>query len=135
MRLFSAECLQDPFVRKRIKNFDSEIKRRWKLDDEANVQQSAHTFPSFDPNIVPRENDEEIGPILDGPHDTDSFTPEEYSQDVSSQIKMPLGDEEVTATVKKCKRNNSGKPIGIYNENPLLNTRLYKVDLRNGAVE
>ena len=37
VRLLSAERLQDPVVWKRIANFDSKIKRLWKLNDEADV--------------------------------------------------------------------------------------------------
>ena len=82
-----------------------------------------------------RENDEELGPMLDGPPDPGSFTPKEYDQYVSAQIKIPLGGEEVIATVKHRKHDNIGKPIGIYNDNPILDTRLYAVELPNGAVE
>ena len=48
---------------------------------------------------------------------------------------MPLGDKEVIAMVKRCKRKINGKPIGIYNDNPLLETRLYEVELPDGTVE
>ena len=80
-------------------------------------------------------NDEELGPMPDGPPDLDSFTPEEYYKYVSAHIKMPLSDKEVTATVKRHKRDINGKPIDISNENPLLDTRLYEVELLDGAVE
>ena len=71
----------------------------------------------------------------DGPPNPDYFTPEEYDQYVLAQIKMSLGDEEVIATVKRRKRDNNGKPIEIYNNNTLLDTGLYKVELTDGAVE
>ena len=48
---------------------------------------------------------------------------------------MPIVDKEVIATVKWRKHNNNGKTIIIYNENPLLDMRLYKVDLSDVAVE
>ena len=52
-----------------------------------------------------------------------------------AQIKIPLGDEEVITTVKRPKHDNRGKSIGISNDNPLLNTRLYKVEIPDGAIE
>ena len=114
--LFSAERLKEPVVRKRIKTFDSKIKRRQKLDEEADAQKAAPTIPLFDPNLVTQENDEELDPMPDGPHDSDSFTPGgEKNHYVLAQIKMPLGDEEVISTVKRCKRYNSGKIIVISN--------------------
>ena len=69
MRLFSDECLREPVVQKRINNIDRKFKHCWKLDDEANVEQAAPTFQSFDPDIVPRENEEELDLMLDGPPD------------------------------------------------------------------
>ena len=113
----------------------TEKKHIQKLDYKADVQKAAPTFPSFDPNLVPQENDKELGLMPDDPPNPDSFTPEEYYQCVLAQIKIPLGDEEVIATVKRRKRKINVKPIGISNDNPLLDTRLYKVDLPNVSVE
>ena len=48
---------------------------------------------------------------------------------------MPLGDEEVIATVKRRKRDINDKPIEIFNDNPIIDTRLYEVELLDGAVE
>ena len=48
---------------------------------------------------------------------------------------MPLRDKEVIATFKWCKQNNNGKPIGISNDNQILNTRIYEFELLGGAVE
>ena len=73
--------------------------------------------------------------MTDGPLNPDSFTPEEYNQYVLSQIKMPLCDKELITTVKWHKRDINGKPIGTSNDNPLLDTRLYKVDMPDGTVE
>ena len=51
------------------------------------------------------------------------------------QFKIPIVDKEVVATVKWRKHNNNGKTISIYNENLLLDMRLYKFDLSDVAVE
>ena len=50
---FSVERHWDPVVRKLINTFDSKTKRRWKLDNDADVQKAAPTFPEFDTNLVP----------------------------------------------------------------------------------
>ena len=71
----SVERLQDPVVLKLIDTFNREIKCRWKLNDDADVQQAAPTFPVYESDQVPWENDEGIGPISDGPPDPDFFTP------------------------------------------------------------
>ena len=43
-------------------------------------------------------------------------------------------EEEVIVTVKRRKSNINGKPIVISNDNLLLDTRLYEVDLPDGAI-
>ena len=48
---------------------------------------------------------------------------------------MSLGDKEAITTVKGKMRDINGKTIGIYNENILLDTRLYELELLDGAVE
>ena len=48
---------------------------------------------------------------------------------------MPLGNEVVISTFKWRKCDISGKPIGISNDNPLLNMSLYEVELPDGVVE
>ena len=73
--------------------------------------------------------------MLDGPTDPDSFTPGEYNNYVLEHIKVPFGDEEVIAMVKWRKRYTNGKTIGISNDYPLLDTRLYGVELPDGTVE
>ena len=48
---------------------------------------------------------------------------------------MTLGDMEVIATVKRHKRDINVKPIGISDDNPFLDTRLYEAELPDVAVE
>ena len=65
----------------------------------------------------------------------DSLMPEEYDQYISAHIKIPLCVKDFIALVKRRKGENSGKPIGIFNDSPLINTSLYEVELPDGAVE
>ena len=71
----------------------------------------------------------ELGPIPNDPPDPDSVTPEEYDKYVSEQIKILLGDKEFIATFKR------ERPIVISNDNPLLGTSVYEVELPDGANE
>ena len=73
--------------------------------------------------------------MTDGPHDPDSFTPEEYNQYILEQIKIHLGGEEVITTFNQRKHNINGKTIGISNDNPLLDTRIYEVEMTDGYVK
>ena len=80
VRPFYVERLWYPVVQKHIDTFSREIKRHRKLDDKAEVQQDAPTFPTFDLDVVPRENDEKLGPVPYGPPNPGYFTPEVYYQ-------------------------------------------------------
>ena len=63
LRPFSMERFLDPVAQNFIDTFNSKIKCLWKLDDEADVKHAAPTFPEFYHDLVPLENDEEIGPM------------------------------------------------------------------------
>ena len=67
--------------------------------------------------------------------DPDSFTLEENDEYVSVHIRMPLDGKYLIGTVKRFKRNINEKPIIISNDNPLLDTRLYRVELTDDDVE
>lgn len=67
--------------------------------------------------------------------DADNFTPESYDQYLTAQVLLPQGGEAMKATVIGHKRDQNGKPIGVRNSNPLLDTRLYEVEFPDGSTE
>jgi hypothetical protein len=63
------------------------------------------------------------------------FTPESYYQYLTAQVLMPHGGELQKATVTKRKLDKHGMPVGLRNNNPLLDTRTYEVQFRDGLTE
>ena len=48
---------------------------------------------------------------------------------------MPVGDGYMRATVKKRKKDEEGKPIGMGNNDPVMDTRLYEVEYSDGTLK
>ena len=67
--------------------------------------------------------------------DADDFTPEAYDQHLTASLNLPHGGERVKRIVKGRKRDADGRPIGKQHLNPLLDTRLYKVEFPDGSTE
>jgi hypothetical protein len=56
--------------------------------------------------------------------ESDSFAINAYAKYIGAQLELPLQDAMQNATVVGCKRNGKGHPIGVSNNDPLLNTRI-----------
>jgi hypothetical protein len=67
--------------------------------------------------------------------DVDDFTNDAYDQYLLAEVLLPVGDERVRGVVKRRAKDQNGNPIGIRNDNPLLDTRQYEVELPDGSVE
>lgn len=67
--------------------------------------------------------------------EADSFTPDMYDTLLSAELLLPKGNVLVPAKVISRKQDNSGNPIGTAHANPLLDTRVYKVEYLDGHTE
>jgi hypothetical protein len=56
-------------------------------------------------------------------HEADDFTPEAYNKYLCAQVILPIGGELRRGEVIRRKRDHEGRPIGVRNTNPLLDTR------------
>ena len=65
--------------------------------------------------------------------EADAYTVESYDKYLSAEVMLPLGDKLQTAKVMKRKRDDNNIPIGIANNNPLLDTRVYQVQFPDGT--
>jgi len=63
------------------------------------------------------------------------YMPETYDQYSTAEVLLPYGGESAQATVKACKRNTNGIPIGRCNTNPILDTCLYEVEFPDGLTK
>jgi len=64
--------------------------------------------------------------------EADQFTPEAYDEYLLAQVVLPIGGELHRGQVVRRKRDHEGRPIGIRNRNPILDTREYEVEFSNG---
>jgi Reverse transcriptase (RNA-dependent DNA polymerase) len=111
----------------RFRDFDSQIDA---LLDPTN-------FTSFNPDFTGEyledyyvsADDVEAPTIL-----PEEYTPAAYDQYIGAELWMPDHGQMVLARVTKRARAPNGDPIGVRNEMPLLDTRLYDVELDDGGV-
>ena len=63
----------------------------------------------------------------------DDYTPEAYDELLGAELNLPTGTEFISGRVTKRKRDDEGRPVGVRNQNPLLDTRLYEVEMADGT--
>jgi hypothetical protein len=64
--------------------------------------------------------------------EADAFDIDAY---LEAQISLPKADGYKAATVRQRKHDVHGNPIGVANQNPILDTCIYEVQFTNGHVE
>ena len=58
-----------------------------------------------------------------------------YDHYIASEVILPQGENHITAKVIARKRDADGAPVGKRNNNPILDTRVYKVQFPDGHTE
>ncbi len=64
----------------------------------------------------------------------EEVTPEVGDEYVHASVMLPRGSQLMRGTVKACKWDLDGNPIGWQSDNPILDTWLYDVEFPNGEV-
>ena len=67
--------------------------------------------------------------------EADAFTPESYDEYLSAQVTLPVGGEVRRGQVVRRKRDHNGRPVGVRNSNPILDTREYEVEFPDGTTQ
>lgn len=118
--------LKNPVTQGAIKEFDQVI------NDVMGNNLKDEDLPEFmfdeDANVEPQDPDY-IQPELD-----ESFTPEEYDQYLATEVLLPHGGEMKKGKVTARKRDAEGNPVGLRNNNPILDTRQYQVEFPDGEI-
>lgn len=65
----------------------------------------------------------------------DEYSPEYLDNEIiSMELALPRGTDEMErARVKKRMRDEDGNPIGVQNDNPILDTRMFEVEFQDGT--
>jgi hypothetical protein len=64
--------------------------------------------------------------------EADEWEPEAFDNYIPAQVILPSKDTQLLGTTTAMKKDLHGKPIGISNKNPILDTRIYKVTYPDG---
>ena len=95
--------------------------------------------PHFDADFNKIISDDSI-PEADNPRHTEGttdYTPDAFDPYLSMEIGLPRGDDDLLlkAKVKRRAIDIDGNPIGIANDNPMIDTRQYEVEYVDGSSE
>ena len=127
--------MQATHMKERTQAFDEATKANFK-DSEHTILEGGKTQP-YDWNDHPFEEDpdfaEEFHEVISNnelKEADDDFTPDVYATYLNMELAIPQGDslEPRLARVTKQLKDANGLPIGLANENPILDTRMYEVN-------
>ena len=131
--------MQATHMKERTQAFNGATKVKIK-DSEHIILEGGKTQP-YDWNDHPFDEDpdftEEFHEVISNnelKEDDDSFTPDVYDSYLNMELAIPQGDslEPRLARVTKRLKDANGQPIGLANENPILDTRMYEVEYLDG---
>ena len=131
--------MQTTHMKERAQAFDEATKAKIK-DSEHIILEGGKTQP-YDWEQHPFEDDpdftEEFHEVISNrelKEADDDFTPDVYDSYLNMELAIPQGDslEPRLARVTKRLKDANGLPIGLANENPILDTRMYEVEYLDG---
>ena len=131
--------MQTTHMKERAQAFDEATKAKIK-DSEHIILEGGKTQP-YDWEQHPFEDDpdftEEFHEVISKSElkeADDGFTPDVYDSYLNIELAIPQGDslKPRLARVTKRLKDASGLPIGLANENPILDTRMYEVEYLDG---
>lgn len=142
-RLTNAERQTDEWKQK-ISNYEEKLKRKW----EANIDIPINQIPQSEiqNNLISFEEEsemfkEEYNRVISSENikESDDYN-QEYAEvdpylNMTVNLKREGESREHLATVKRRAVDDDGRPIGIANSNPILDTRQYEVEYLDGHNE
>ena len=114
------------------------IEKRW---GTALYPPKPSAYDSPDKEFVPYEDDDEsarLMPELDDPVDADGVPINQqpaYDKLIHMELMLPQGDRLVPAKVIGRTIDPTGRTVGTYNDNPIINTCVYDVEFPDGEVK
>ena len=126
--LTQIEMMKDD-IKVRLEEYDNEVQGRLRDDgyECRHEYENAFYIDDEDEGLEPEEPND-IPEI-------DEYTPEGYDEYIGAQMIIPRPDGRIQGKIVKRMKGNDGNPIGRRNDNPLLDTRQYEVELSDGTTE
>jgi hypothetical protein len=124
-RALTDDEMQDPTETQSRAEFNSDIDRIF--GDVSLAEDFGVDFTAEDVQELYSNNSH------NGVPDQDDLPDDHYDQYVNTEVLLLKGDSMVTGKVKRRKLNDLGIPTGRQHDNPILDTRTYYVEFRDGA--
>jgi hypothetical protein len=122
------EMMKDD-IKSKMESYDDEVNGR--LRDEGfecrQEYENAFYIEDEDEAMEPEEPNEV--------EEADEYTPEAYDEYVGAQVMIPRPDGRIQGRITKRAKGEDGNPIVRRNNNYLLDTRRYEVELADGTSE
>ena len=137
----------EPISRSAVQNVPREERQQQEMKDRMNayteaidriMNDPAHQLNNDEPFYIDDIDDEEeeMEPVVKWEEDADIYpTPDTYDEYIGMRVFLPQDDGKIAGTVTKRLRGDDGRPIGRRNDNPILDTRKYEVQLSDGTTE
>ena len=130
VRVWTPEDIANPALQKRQDNFMAAIHSHMGRAAESTDFPEADLTPDFPYNADDDEDCFTGNP--DEVEDVEIPTPEAQDNYVDVSLALPFGDGLAQGKVTKRARDNDGNVIGRAHDNPILDTRKYKLSLQTG---
>jgi Reverse transcriptase (RNA-dependent DNA polymerase) len=117
---------RSPDLQAKIRDFRQALKIRLNPDNFTEIEPGYEGFHIQDEEIW---SDDQAEPLAVG----DEYTPYTYDEYIGSELYLPSAGEMVAARVTKRLCGPDGSPIGVRNDNPVLDTRMYETILQDGS--
>ena len=141
VRPLTVSEIQSPVEIKKREEFDKSITKllgNCKEPLPSGTKLDQDSMPTLDDFMCEEDGNISLPPsLLDDPVDfTGKAVYDQPPTDalINMEILLPQGEEFQRATVKRRATDHEGKLVGEFNENPLLNTAVYDVELSDGVV-
>ena len=125
--------LQMDEIKEKVNAFESKLRERLKDDNHliGEIDDAENVSYVEDAEQQETEMMEVNAPDLDAL--MDDHTPDSYDTLLNAELMLPHGDNMVRGRVVKRAKDNEGRPIGKRHDNPLLDSREYKVEMPVGS--
>jgi len=120
--------LRDPLILSQQEQFTTQLHERKRLS--LTLEEPFVTVDDKEEVLSPDEEET----IYKTP-EMDEYTPESFDEYLSAQVTLPVGDRNLRGEVIRRRRDRNGRPIGIRNANPILDTREYDVLFPDGITQ
>jgi len=129
---------EQPSFKEDLKKFDEDVNSEIgdSLSDSEIDPELAYVLPPIPGDFV-FDEEENLDPLVPefSPQEADDSSGEIFDQYLSAELLVPHQGEMRKGRVIARKRDAHGNPVGVANNNPLLDSRMYEIEFPEGNIE